>query len=184
MDPEGRIQPEQTLGTTKAFDGKLVRVRVDAVQLANGREAVREVVEHGASVVVIPMDRDGNVMLVRQYRYPAGQSMLEAPAGHVEESEPPDDCAQRELQEEIGYLSRDLRPLGGFWMSPGYCTEYMYAFLAKDLVPSKRDADEDEDIRIETMPLPRVGKLIRWGEIQDAKTIAAIHMATCLLAEG
>ncbi len=174
------MQPEQTISSERVFDGRIVGVRTDAVLLPNGRNTTREVVEHRPSVVVVPMDADGNAILVRQYRYPAERVLLEAPAGVVEESETPDDCAMRELQEEIGFSSRDLRALGGFWMSPGYCTEFMYAYLAKDLVSSRLEADTDESIEVERVSISRVSRLIRLGEIQDAKTIAALLMAVYL----
>ena len=178
------MQPEQMISSERVFEGRIVRVRADAVLLPNGRNATREVVEHRPSVVVVPIDADGNAILVRQYRYPAEQVLLEAPAGVVEESETPDDCAMRELQEEIGFSSRDLRALGGFWMSPGYCTEFMYAYLAKDLVPSRLEADADESIEVERVSISRVSRLIRLGEIQDAKTIAALLMAIYLFDAG
>ena len=178
------MQPERMISSERVFDGRIVRVRTDAVLLSNSRNATREVVEHRPSVVVVPVDADGNAILVRQYRYPAEQVLLEAPAGVVEESETPDDCALRELQEEIGFSSRDLRALGGFWMSPGYCTEFMYAYLAKDLVPSRLEADADESIEVERVSISRVSRLIRLGEIQDAKTIAALLMAVYLFDAG
>ena len=178
------MQPEQTIGSEQVFDGRIVSVRADAVLLPNDRNATREVVEHRPSVVIVPIDAEGNTILVRQYRYPAQQLLLEAPAGVVEESETPDDCAMRELQEEIGFSSRDLRALGGFWMSPGYCTEFMYAYLAKDLVPSRFEADADESIVVERVSISRVSRLIRLGEIQDAKTIAALLMAVYLFDAG
>ena len=177
---ETGTQPEQTLSSNAVFDGRVIRVRVDTVTLPGGGQASREVVEHRASVVVVPVDSEGNVVLVRQYRHPVGQALLEAPAGVVEESERPEECAQRELQEETGYVARDLRALGGFWISPGYCTEFMYAYLARELVPSRLEADEDENIRVERLPLSGVHRLIRAGEIQDAKSVAALLMATCL----
>ena len=98
----------------------------------------------------------------------------------MDEGESPDDCAQRELQEEVGYASRNLRTMGGFWSAPGFCTEYLYAYLAKDLVPSKLSADDDEAIEVIRTPLSNINRLIRLGEIQDAKTIAALLMATYL----
>lgn len=174
------MQSEQQLTTQSIYEGKVVRLRVDKVALPSGGEAVREVVEHDAAVVIVPIDSEGNVLLVRQYRYPTEQTLLEAPAGVIEGSESPDDCAQRELQEEVGFASRSLRPMGGFWTTPGFCTEFMYAYLAKDLVPSKLDADDDEDIEVEKFPLSRVPQLIRLGEIQDAKTVAALLMTICL----
>ena len=174
------MQSEQLLGTEPVFEGRIIRVRVDTVSLPDGRQTTREVVEHKPAVVIVPVDSDENVILVRQYRYPTGQALLEAPAGIIEDSESPDLSAQRELQEETGYISRNLRAMGGFWSSPGFCTEFIYAYLARDLVPNSLDADDDEFIRVERLPLSRIPRLIRLGEIQDAKTIAALLMTACL----
>ena len=174
------MQTEQLLSTESIFEGKIIRVRVDTVRLPGGGQSSREVVEHSDAVVFVPMDAEGNIILVRQYRYAVVRSLLEAPAGIVEDGETPESCAQRELQEETGYLSRDLRVMGGFWSSPGFCTEFMHAYVAKDLVPSKLEADADENILVETVSLSEIPRMIRQGEIQDAKTIAALLMATCL----
>jgi ADP-ribose pyrophosphatase len=178
------LQAEQRIDTKDIYEGRIIKVRVDTVKMPNDRETSREVVEHAAAVVLVPIDDEDNVILVRQYRYAAGRTLLEAPAGIVEPSESPGDCAQRELQEEIGYRANTMRPLGGFWSSPGFCTEYMYAFLAKGLVPSKLDADDDESINVEKFPLSAIPRLIRVGEIEDAKTIAALLMVTCLLKDA
>ena len=177
------MQAEQRIDTKDIYEGRIIKVRVDTVKMPNDRETSREVVEHAAAVVLVPIDDEDNVILVRQYRYAAGRTLLEAPAGIVEPSESPGDCAQRELQEEIGRRANSMRPLGGFWTSPGFCTEYMYAFLAKGLVPSKLDADDDESINVEKFPLSAIPRLIRVGEIEDAKTIAALLMVTCLLQD-
>ncbi len=174
------MQPEEQIASREIYDGKIIKVRVDDILMRNGNQSVREVVDHANAVVIVPIDDDGNVHLVRQYRYAAQQNLLEAPAGLVETGEDPDDCAQREMAEEIGYASRNLRILGGFWSSPGFCTEFMYAYLAKDLVPRSLQPDDDEDIRVEKVPLSRIPQLIRLGEIQDAKSIAALLMATCI----
>ncbi len=173
-------QKEELVDTKPIFSGRILKLRVDTVSLPDGRTATREVVEHNAAVVLVPIDADDNVLLVRQYRHPTGEFLLEAPAGVVEDSETPDECAQRELQEEVGYASQNLRALGGFWSTPGFCTEFMYAYLARDLVPSSLEADDDENIQVVRIPLSRIPKLIRLGEIQDAKTIAALLMVTCL----
>ena len=162
------------------YDGRIIQVRVDTVLLSDGREVPREVVVHNGAVVIVPIDGDDHVLLVRQYRHAAGESLLEAPAGTLEDSESPDDCAQRELQEEVGYSSTNLRTLGGFWTSPGFCTEFIYAYLARNLVESKLSPDADEDISVERVPTSRIPQLIRLGEIRDAKTIAALLMATYL----
>lgn len=174
------MDPDRLISSESIFDGKIVRLRVDQVELPGGRKTVREVVEHDAAVVIVPIDADDNVLLVNQYRYPTEQFLLEAPAGMVEESESPDDTAQRELQEEVGYATNNLRVLGGFWSSPGFCTEYIYAYLAKDLIEKKLAADVDENIEVVRTPLARIPQLIRLGEIQDAKTIAALLMSIYL----
>ena len=174
------MEPERIVTTRNVFDGKIVQLRVDTVLLPTGRQVEREVVEHDAVAVIVPVDQDDNVVLVRQYRHPIGQDLLEIPAGIVEGGESPEDCARRELQEETGYAAGTLRALGGFWTSPGFCTEFVYAYHATDLSPSRLAADEDEFIQVEKLPLTRVGGLIQEGEIQDAKTIAALLMLTCV----
>ena len=175
------MQPEEQIASREIYDGRIIKVRVDDILLTeSGRQSVREVVEHAPAVVIVPIDTDDNVLLVRQYRYAAKQTLLEAPAGIVESGEDTDACAQRELAEEIGYASLNLRVLGGFWASPGFCDEFLYAYLAKDLVPHKLQADDDENIEVEKVPLERIPQLIRLGEIQDAKSVAALLMAICI----
>ena len=177
------MQPEEQLSSEQVFNGGLVQVRVDTVLLPNGRKATREVVDHQPAVVVVPVDADGNVVLVRQYRYPVATELLEAPAGVVEKGEAPRDCAQRELQEEIGYRAGSLESLGQFWSSPGFCTELMYAYIGQDLEPSALEPDADENIEIEKVPLSTVAGLIQKGVIQDAKSIAALLMATSIVGQ-
>ncbi|MDA0769750.1 MAG: NUDIX hydrolase [Chloroflexi bacterium] len=178
------MEPEKLVSSQSVFQGKIVNVRSDTVLLPSGRQTVREVVEHSAAVVIVPIDSDDNVLLVRQYRYPIDQFILEAPAGGLEDGESPDDCAQRELQEEVGYASRNIRPMGGFWSAPGFSTEYLYAYMARDLVPSKLNADDDEAIEVIPTPMSSINKLIRLGEIQDSKTIAALLMATIIFEKS
>ena len=171
------MEIEEKLESQSVYAGKIINVRVDSIGLSGGRTSTREVVEHRNAVVIIPMDSEDNVILVRQYRYAVGQFLLEAPAGIIELGESPTECAERELQEEIGFFPQSLRPLGGFWSSPGFCDEYMYVFLAENLVESKLDEDYDENIMIEKIPLSRINSLIKIGEIEDGKTIAAMLMA-------
>ena len=178
------MRPETVTSSRTVFEGRLIRVRVDQVVLEGGVESSREVVEHGEVVVAVPIDSEGNIVMVRQYRHAVEQSLLEAPAGGIEGSESPAECAQRELQEETGYRSRDLRRIGGFWLAPGYVTEYMHVFLARDLVLSPLKADDDERIVVEEVPISRTRELIRSGEIRDAKTIAAVSMAVEELGRG
>ena len=158
------------------FEGRVVGVRVDTASLPGGAIARREVVEHPPSVVVVPIDSNGDMVMVRQFRYPVGETLVEAPAGSVEDGELPEQSAQRELQEEIGYRADSLERLGSFWMSPGYCTELMHAFVARGLSPSTLDPDDDENIEVVRRPLSEARALIERGEIRDAKTIAALLM--------
>ena len=117
------MDAEETLSSSRVFDGKIVGVRVDTVRLPDGRQATREVVEHRPDVVVVAIDDEDQVLLVRQYRYPIVQDLLEAPAGIVEQGESREACAQRELREETGYRGTRMESLGRFWMSPGHSTE-------------------------------------------------------------
>ena len=169
-------KPELT-NRKSIYDGQIINVKVDTLSLPNGHKVERELVQKSNAVVVVPIDNNDNVLLVRQWRQPADQALLEAPAGTIDGDEAADDCAQRELQEEIGYASRNLRALGGFWTTPGFCDEFMFAYLARDLVESKLPEDLDEDIQVEHIPLSRIPQLIRLGEIIDAKTIAALLMS-------
>ena len=173
------MKAEERLASKEVFDGRILRLRVDRVRLPDGGEAVREVVEHRPAVVIVPIDAEGRVVMVRQYRYAVREALLEAPAGIVEAHEKPEECAQRELQEEVGYKAGSLRRLGEFWTTPGFSDELMYAYVATDLVPSVLDPDADENIEIERVPLSRIAEMVRSGEIRDAKTIAA-----CLMVAG
>lgn len=170
----------QVESSETVFSGRIFEVRRDALLTADGLRYEREVVHHPGAVAIAPIDADGNVLMVRQYRHAAERHLLEIPAGVLESGESPDDTAQRELQEEVGFASRNLRALGGLYMSPGFCDEFIYIYLAKDLVPSRLPGDEDEDITVERVPMDRVEKLIRLGEIQDGKSVAALLMARYL----
>ncbi len=171
------MNTETRLSTETVFEGKIVTVRVDAVSLPNGVKVVREVVEHRPAVAIVPFDDNREVILVSQFRYPVGEQLLEVPAGTIEVSETPEQCADRELQEEIGYRAREMRSLGSFWTAPGFSDELMYAFIATGLEPSKLESDEDEDITVVRVPVSRIREMIEAGEIRDSKTIAALLMA-------
>ncbi len=178
---------EEVTHSEVLYRGKILSLRRDSVVLTVGDrqvEAVREVVEHDPTVVIVPVDDDDNVLLVRQYRHSTGQVLLEAPAGGIEPGEDPEAAVQRELQEETGHTARKVVPLGGFWIAPGWATEYMHAFLASGLVPAQACPDEDEEIEVERVPRSSVLDLIRRGDIQDAKSIAALLMAFALDRES
>lgn len=168
---------EPTIESRRPFSGELVNLRVDIVRLPNGRLASREVVEHSDCVSVVPVDENGNVILVRQYRKPIEQFLLEVPAGGIVAGEDPKEAARRELSEETGYHATTLKELGRFWTSPGFCTEGMYAYLATGLTPGARRLDEDENIEQIEIPLCKVPSMIISGEICDGKSIVSLLLA-------
>lgn len=174
---------EPSIDSRVVFEGRILTVRVDTVRLPNGRETTREIAEHSPSVCIVPIDDRGNVVLVRQFRKPVERDLLEVPAGGIEEGEVSDEAVQRELQEEIGYTAGKLRHLSSFWLAPGWCTENMHAYLATDLTPSSLQADDDEFISVVRVPLTDAMKLISEGQVQDAKSIAALLLALRVLQD-
>ena len=175
---------ETTLESKVLYQGKIVNLRVDTVRLPNGRVATREVAEHSDSVCIVPIDEQGNVLMVRQFRTPVNRPLLELPAGGIEGKEVSEEAVLRELQEEVGYTARKLRHLSSFWLAPGWCDEYMHAYLATDLVPSKLVGDDDENIVVQRVPLSQTVELIESGEIEDVKSIAALLLAMRVVSDN
>ena len=176
-------QIERVTTTRRIHEGRIVSLREDEVMLPDGRSARREVVEHAAVAVIVPIDEEGNVILVRQYRLPAREALLEIPAGGVDEGESIEEAAQRELREETGYRAARLERLCGFYASPGYCTEFMHLFRATDLVDDPIEGDEDENILLERVPLAEAVRLVEAGEIKDAKSIVGLLLAALNLPD-
>ena len=165
------------ISSEKLFQATRTLLRLDRVQLPEGRVVEREIVESQDAVCVVALDGDGNVLMVRQYRVPVHQTLLELPAGGVEQGEEPLACARRELREETGFAASELTPIGDFWTIPGFGTERMYVFLATGLRPDPLPADEDEDIEMERVPIAQALEMARSGHLHDAKTIAALALA-------
>ncbi len=162
------------LSSQVIYNGRTVKLRVDTVKMPGGRETTREIVEHPDCVAIIAIDAIDNVLLVNQFRKPVGKELLEIPAGGIEPDEDPVAAVCRELREETGYLPRKVQRLGGFYSAPGYCTEYLYLYLATDLTPSQLYAEDTESIRLTRAPVSQIPSLIAAGSICDAKSIAGL----------
>lgn len=159
------------------LQGRAFKIRRDTLKTPDGRETKFDIVDHGGSVVIIPVDGDGNILLVRQYRHAAGMDLLELPAGTRDGDEPFEDCAAREIREETGMEAGTLKHIGSFYLAPGYSTEYMGVFLATDLSHNPLEMDEDEFLSVEKMPIREVIAMAERGEMPDAKSLAALLMA-------
>jgi ADP-ribose pyrophosphatase len=170
------------LSSERRFSGRVFGVRADRLRLDNGREASLEFVEHIGSVIIVPVDADGGIWFVRQYRHPAGRELLELPAGSLDPGEDPQSSAGRELREEIGMRADRLNRIGGFFLAPGYDTEYMHVFVAEGLHPDRLPADEDEVLFPEKFSPTQVREVMNSGTIEDAKTIAALALVLPRLA--
>ena len=165
---------EKQISSEEKFSGKILRVTVDTVELENGKEAKREVVHHHGGSGVVPLTEDGEVYLVRQFRYAFGKELLEIPAGKLEPGEDPLTAAKRELTEECGLTADEFVDLQPIYPSVGYDNEVIYMYLATGLHESLAQPDEDEFLDLVKLPLEEAINMVQKGEILDAKTVAAL----------
>ncbi len=165
---------ERLISSRTVFEGRLIGVRVDEVELANGRRAIREIVPHPGAVGIVPLLEDDRVVMIRQYRHAAGKVLWELPAGLLEEGEGPEDAARRELAEEIGYEAEELTPLFSTYLSPGFSCEVIHVFVARGLRRVEARAEPDENIRAVPLPLAEAVAMVRRGEVQNATAICGI----------
>lgn len=168
--------PFELISSEILMKGRAFTIRRDIMKTPNGGETKFDIVEHGGSVILIPIDDEGNILFVKQYRHAAGIEMLELPAGTRDGDEPFEVCAAREIREETGMESLNLTQIGSFYLAPGYSTEYMGVFLAKDLRPNPLEADEDEFLSVEKIPIAEAIQKAERGEMPDAKSLAALLM--------
>lgn len=167
----------EILNSKIVFHGKVFDIVQEEIKLPNGKQGIFDIVNHNDSVAILPVDQEGKILLVRQYRYPIRKLLLEIPAGVMENGENPQDCAQRELREEIGMGAKNMELVGQFYLAGGYSTEYMHVFLASDLFKSYAQPDDDEFIQIEKYAISEILQMARNDELEDAKTLAALFFA-------
>lgn len=169
------------LSTEIVFRGRAFAVRLDQIEYAPGRTTRIEIVEHSGAVTMVPVDAAGRIWFIRQYRHAIAQELLELPAGTLEADEDPAAGAARELQEEIGMRAGRLDPLAQYYLAPGYSTELMHAYLARDLSPAPLPQDEDEMIEVVPLPIAEALAAAAQGVIRDAKSLAALFAAARVL---
>ena len=171
-----REQQPQIVASEEIFRGRVFDVTVDTVREGETTYK-REVVHHPGSAVIIPAFPDGTIALVRQYRHPAVRYLLEAPAGTLNRSERPEEGAARELEEELGFVAGKLEKLSEFFVSPGFCEEKMWLYLATDMTKTAQRLEDDELLDVVRLPVQQALEMITDGEIEDAKTIIGLMLA-------
>jgi len=175
MTENSKVKPE-ILDTKEVFHGTIFDVSVDTIQEGNATYH-RDVVHHPGGAGAVAVFDDMTIALVRQYRHPAVRYLLEIPAGRIEAPELPEDCARRELEEEVGVLAGRIVKLAEFYTTPGFCEEKLWVYLATELTETQQALEGDELVEIERVSFSRAIEMISDGEIEDAKTIIGIMLA-------
>jgi ADP-ribose pyrophosphatase len=175
---------EKMLGRKTIYEGRIFDVLVDEVELPSGRRTTREIVRHIGAVGLVPVLDDGRIILEEQYRHPAGEILIEIPAGKLEQGETADQTARRELLEETGYMAEEMKRATVFYTTPGYTSEKLYLYIARGLKKADSKPDLDENIRLKEVTIDEALRLIGRGEIRDGKTIAGLlYYRTFVLPE-
>jgi ADP-ribose pyrophosphatase len=177
------IMPFELIKSEILVQGRTFKVRRDTLKTPDHRETKLEIIDHAGSVVLIPIDHEGNLLFIRQYRHAVGGDLLELPAGTRDGEEAFEACAAREIREETGLEAGKLQRIGGFYLVPGYSTEFMAVFLATQLQENPLQADEDEFLQVEKIPLKQAIEMAEGSEVRDAKSLAALLLARSYLAK-
>jgi ADP-ribose pyrophosphatase len=168
------MNKEKVLSSKEIYQGRILKLRVDTVLTVDGHKSTREIVAHEPCIGVVAVDNEGNVLLVNQFRSPMGKELLEIPAGGIDKGEKPAAAVRREMREETGLKPRKVERLTGFYLSPGFCDEYMHLFLAADLLPAPLSAEDTAGIEVVKVPLGQIPGLIFSGKIEDSKSVAGL----------
>lgn len=172
---------EQTIDTIEIYKGRIIELKEDIVRLPDGKTAGRELVLHNGGVCVVAIDADENIFMVKQYRKPFDEVVLEIPAGKLESGENPDEAVLRELSEETGYKAKKCRFIGKSYPSPGYLTETIHMYIAEDLEFVGQKLDAGEFLEVVRIPMSEAVRMVTENEIVDAKTQVAILLADKIL---
>jgi len=168
------IIEEKTLKSERIYEGKIINLRVDTVELPDKKYSKREIVEHPGAVSILALTENKKIIFVKQFRKPVEEFMLEIPAGKIENNEEPENCAFRELREETGYIANKMNKVMKFYTTPGFSNELMYLYFAEELQKGIAASDEDEYIDTICLSVDEAMERIENGEIKDSKTIIAI----------
>jgi ADP-ribose pyrophosphatase len=168
--------PVRVVSHRRVYDGKILSLELDEIQEKRGIKALREVVRHRGSVAALPVDDEGRLVLVRQYRHPIGQALWEVPAGLLEKGESPEQAVRREIEEEVGRRAGDIERLAVFHPTPGFCDEVLHLFRATRLEETPVRHDEDEVLEVKWFTLDEARRMMRAGDLRDAKTLIALLM--------
>lgn len=178
-----QIWNEPTLSTEQIFKGKVINLQVDTIKLPDGRTATREIVRHPGAAAVIAL-HEGKLIVVEQYRKPLEKTQIEIPAGKLDPNEAPEVAAVRELEEETGYVAKQIKLLHAFYTSPGFADEKLYVYFTDQVEQGTQHLDEDEDVVVKLITLEEAERYIASGDISDAKTLLAVYTWKLLLATG
>ena len=175
---------ETMLESKEIFNGRVIRVTVDKVQLEDGTTSTREIVHHHGGACILPVDTDGNVTMVRQFRYAFGEEIWELPAGKLEKGEDPFEAVKREQMEETGTTGENYISLGNLYPSPGYCGEIIRIWACRVAQKGEMHLDEDEFLEVERIPLDKAVEMVLNNEIPDSKTQVGILKTAALVKAG
>lgn len=167
---------EKTVSTEEIYKGKIITLKRDYVELVTGQKKLREVVMHPGGVVVAAFTDNNEILMVKQYRYPTKQELIELPAGKLEYNEDPDEAIKRELEEECGYQATSWEKISSVYATPGFCTEKIGLYKATGLVKTKRNLDDGELLDYFAVPIEEVWEMVISGKIQDMKTVALLGL--------
>jgi len=171
------IYEEKTVSTKRVYDGIVVNLRVDTVELPDGKTALRDIVEHPGGVGIVAITDDNKILMVKQYRKPIEKAIIELPAGKLDKNEDIEVCGRRELEEETGYKAKEFTYLGYMYPSPGFDDEVTHLYLARDLYKGEVNLDEDEYLDVYKYDISEVKEMIMNNEINDAKTVIGFFKA-------